>query len=385
MEASATSSAYSRTHPFPATLLENRLLSRPGSSKEIRHFVFDLQGSGLTYRAGMSLGVYASNPPAYVDELLAAGGMSGEESVTLPKALVPVAVRHALTHELHLSWPTRKLLETLQAHATDAAQKEKLAKQLAPENAEHLQKSFEDRFPVDYLREFPSARISAQQLVDSLKKLNPRLYSIASTPVVDPHRVALTVNIARCTACGCQRAGTCSTFLADRLPVGAQAGVFLTDSLLALPADDAAPVIMVGPGTGVAPFRAFLQERAAHGSPGRNWLFFGDRHHATDFLYQDEILLHQKSGLLTRLDLAWSRDSEPKVYVQDLMQKSAAELWQWLQGGAYLYICGDKQMGRGVEGVLLEILRSHGAMDETAAAEYLSQLKKAGRYQKDVY
>lgn len=378
-------SLYSRLNPFPATLLENRLLSRPGSDKEIRHFVFDISGSGMSYHVGQSLGVYATNLPAYVDELISAGGWSGSEDVMLPKALAPVTLRHALTHDLHLSWLTRKLLEHFHAHAADPAQKEKLLHMLSPTFAEQLQKSFDDRFPIDFLREFSSAKISPQQFVDSLKKLNPRLYSISSSHVIDPQRISLTVNIARCTACGCQRAGTCSTFLADRLPIGGKAPVFVADAPFGLTPDDAAPIIMVGPGTGIAPFRAFLAERAARKATGRNWLFFGDRRRAYDFLYEDEILAHQASGLLTRLDLAWSRDGAEKIYVQNLIEKSSAEIWAWLQAGAILYICGDKQMGRGVEGILTQIVRTHGQTDDTAAAEYLSMLKKTNRYQKDVY
>lgn len=376
---------YSRLNPFPATLLENRLLSGAGSNKEIRHFVFELSGSGLAYRVGQSLGIYATNCPQQVKDLLSVGGFSGQEQVLLPKATQPVTLHQALTSELHLSWVTRKLLETLHLRAQDAQQKEKLTALLSPAQAEALPAYFEHKFPEDFLRQFPSARLSAQELVDSLKKLNPRLYSIASSSAVSPTRVSLAINIARRTASGRERLGACSCFLADRLKVGEKAPVFVAEAAFGLTPQDDAPIIMIGPGTGVAPFLGFLDERAHRQAVGKNWLFFGDQQSAHDFIYRDKMEAYQASGLLTRLDLAWSRDHAHKVYVQDLVEKNAAEVWQWLQQGAYLYICGDKQMGRGVEAVLQKVIAQGLQADEVAAAQYLSDLKKAGRFQKDTY
>jgi sulfite reductase (NADPH) flavoprotein alpha-component len=391
-ENSSGASAYSRLNPFPAILVENRLLSRVGSSKEVRHIVFELNGSSLNYRVGQSLGVYATNCADEVNALLKAASFTGDEPVTLPKAEAPVSLRQALTKDLFLGGPTKKILEAFLSATIDETEKQKLQELLKIEGPENLNneeklKSFlSERFFVDLFQEFPSAKISAQTLVDCMKKLNPRLYSIASSPKVAGTKVDLTVAIVRYQTNGRARKGVCSSFLADRIKVGEKAPVFVAESPFKLTDDDNAPIIMIGPGTGIAPFRAFLQERQSRNAKGKNWLFFGDRNRSSDFLYEEELLLFQKSGLLTRLSLAWSRDQENKFYVQDLMKQNAEEIWNWLQQGAYFYVCGDaKKMAKDVDAVLHEIISTHGKLDEIQTSEYIGNLKKSSRYMKDVY
>lgn len=380
---------FSKDNPFPARLTENRLLNRPGSAKDTRHFVVDLGDSGLTYKAGDSLGVFPTNRPEIVAELLQRLHATGDELVNpaMLKLMAPIPLRDALTSRLALAGPTKKILETLAANTPDPTEKEKIAGLLAPEAKEQLTAYLADREYTDLLAEFPHARISPQVFVDHLRKLMPRLYSIASSSKVHPTQVHLTVAVVRYETNGRQRHGVCSTFLADRAAVNeTPVPVFVSLSHFAPPADGAKDVIMVGPGTGVAPFRAFMQERVATGATGRNWLFFGDQRRATDFLYEDEWLAWQQQGKLTRLDVAFSRDQAEKIYVQDRMRQNGAELWAWLQGGACFYVCGDaKRMAKDVDAALHEIIAQHGQMEPAAAVEYVKQLKKDHRYMRDVY
>lgn len=431
---STPATIYSRQNPFPAVLVENRVLSGKNSAKEVRHVSFDLSGSGMTYRVGQSLGVAPVNAAQEVAGLLQAGGFDGGAKVKLPKATQDITLQEALTTEFYLGSPTKKILEVFAAAMSDEGEKARLEKLLAPVEATTPQNSLEDqknilagesknagensggniaggnstqksssvvkeeksalekflaeRQFIDLFEEFPGVRgkVSAQTLVDSMKKLQPRLYSIASSPKIAGARVELTVGIVRYTTNGRARGGVCSTFLADRLATGKTAKVFVGESPFKLTDDDAAPVIMVGPGTGIAPFRAFLQERQARGAQGKNWLFFGDQHRASDFLYEEEFMALQKTGLLSRLELAWSRDQERKIYVQDRMRENAAALWAWLQEGAYFYVCGDaKRMAKDVDAALGEIVQTQGKMDAVQAAEFIGGLKKAGRYMRDVY
>lgn len=381
--------AFTKDRPFPAKLIENRLLNRPGSAKETRHFVVDLRGSGLVYKAGDSLGVFAANAPGEVAEVLERLGASGHELVSpvnlrLPQ---PVPLREVLADKLALAKPTRKALEVLAAKATASKEKGALAALLAPEAKETLPAWLEEREFVDLLAEFPSARLGPQEFVDLLRKLMPRLYSIASSARVHPQEVHLTVAVVRYETNGRARGGVCSTFLADRAAVGTTpVPVFVSDSHFGPPADGARDCIMIGPGTGIAPFRAFLQDRVASGATGRNWLFFGDQKRATDFLYEEEWQVYQASGALTRLDTAFSRDQAAKIYVQDRMREGAAELWAWLQRGAHLYVCGDaKRMAKDVDVALHGIAAEQGGMTPEQAVAFVKQLKKDDRYQRDVY
>ncbi len=389
MSAPDLGSAYTKDRPFPARLLENRLLNRPGSAKETRHFVVDLRGSGLAYKAGDSLGIFPANAPQEVEHVLRQLGATGREPVS-PAALrlpAPLPLREVLHDRLALSKPTRKALEVLADKAADPVEKAKLAALLAPEAKEALPAWLEEREFLDLLIEFPSARLTPQEFVDLLRKLMPRLYSIASSSLVHPEEVHLTIAVVRYQTNGRVRGGVCSTFLADRVELGSTpVPVFVSDSHFGPPVDVARDCIMIGPGTGIAPFRAFLQERVAARATGRNWLFFGDQRSATDFLYEEEWRVYQASGHLARLDTAFSRDQAAKIYVQDRMRENAAEIWAWLQRGAHFYVCGDaKRMAKDVDAALHAIVSEHGGMAPEQAAVFVKQLKKDDRYQRDVY
>lgn len=389
MSALIEGSVYSKDQPFPACITENRLLTKPGSRKETRHFVVRVAGSGLHYKVGDSLGIYPSNRESEVDELLRALGASGEEMVSpaMLKLTQPITLREALTTRLALAKPTPKLVATMAEKATATVEKAQLTGMLAPESKDVLTTFLEEREFIDLLVEFPSVRLTPQEFVDHQRRLMPRLYSIASSPKCHPTDIHLTVAIVRYTTNHRERFGVCSTFLADRVQVGTTpVPVFVSHSHFGLPDDTTKDVIMVGPGTGIAPFRAFMQERAASGATGRNWVFFGDQHRATDFLYEEEWAEWLERGQVARVDTAFSRDQARKIYVQDRIREHAAELWTWLKGGAYFYVCGDaKRMAKDVDTALLDIVAQQGGMDPVAAAEYVKQLRKDKRYQRDVY
>jgi sulfite reductase (NADPH) flavoprotein alpha-component len=389
MSTPAEPSAYSKDNPFPAHLTENRMLNQPGSAKETRHFVVSLAGSGLHYKAGDSLGVFATNRTEDVDEIIRLLGATGDEPVS-PQALklpAPLPLREVLSSRLALAGPTRKIVETLAGRATALADKSQLTGLLAPESKEVLAAFLDEREFVDLLAEFPSAKLTPQEFVDHQRKLMPRLYSIASSPRQHPTEIHLTVAVVRYRTNGRERAGVCSTFLADRARVGSTpTPVFVSHSHFGPPEDGAKDCIMVGPGTGIAPFRAFLQDRAASGATGRNWIFFGDQKKATDFLYEEEWQAYLAEGKLTRLDTAFSRDQLAKIYVQDRMRENAGEIWRWLQGGGYFFVCGDaKRMAKDVDLALHDIIAAEGKLPPAAAADFVKQLKKDKRYQRDVY
>ncbi len=388
MSESASTSAYTKDNPFPARLKENRLLNKAGSHKETRHLVVDISGSDLHYKVGDSLGVFPTNRASEVDELIQRLGVSGNEAVSpvMLKLASPISLREALTSRLALAKPTRKILETLAAKATADGDKAKLASLLAPEAKEALPLYLEDREYIDLLTEFPSAKLTPQELVDHMRKLMPRLYSIASSSKPYPHEVHLTVAIVRYETNHRSRVGVASSFLADRAAAPTPVPVFVSDSHFGVPEDKAKDIIMVGPGTGIAPFRAFMQERLATGATGRNWVFFGDQHRATDYLYEEEWTKWQADGKLAKIDLAFSRDQILKVYVQDRMRESGAELWAWIKGGGHFYVCGDaKRMAKDVDVALHDVIAQHGGLDAAGAVEYVKQMKKDKRYQRDVY
>jgi sulfite reductase (NADPH) flavoprotein alpha-component len=378
---------YNKDHPFPSRLVESRLLSGPGSEKETRHFVISIAGSGLHYKPGDSLGIFATNRATDVEEILGRLRADGSEKVQLPRSTEEISLREALTAKLSLSQPTRKVVELLAAKAIDSVERSRLEGLLASNTASELDHFLANHEFPDLLAEFPSAPVSPQELVALMRRLMPRLYSIASSPRVHGDEVHLTVAIVRYETNARKRGGVCTTFLADRVQLGETAvPVFVSHSHFGLPDARDADLIMVGPGTGIAPFRAFLQDRRATGATGRNWLFFGDQRRASDFLYAVEFEEFQRDGLLTRLDLAFSRDQAHKIYVQDRMREAGAELWAWLQKGAYFYVCGDaKRMAKDVDMELHAIAREHGRMDEAAAVAWVKQLKKDRRYMRDVY
>lgn len=380
-------SAYTKDNPLPAKLLENRVLNKDGSSKDTRHLVVDIAGSGLTYHVGDSLGIYASNRPQIVEELIELMGFTGNEPVIPQRMTAAISLREALTDKLSLAGPTKKILETFAAKTADPKEQAQLASLLAADAAEAREAFLEQREYIDLIEEFPGVKLGAQELVDHLRRLMPRLYSIASSPVLHPSQVHLTVAPVRYESNGRRRYGVCSTFLADRVtrrktPIP----VFVAESHFGLPEDSTKDIIMVGPGTGVAPFRAFTQERVATQATGRNWLFFGDQHEATDYLYADEWATLLTAGKLARVDLAFSRDQARKVYVQDRMREAAAELWSWVKGGAHFYVCGDaRRMAKDVDLALHQIISEQGGLDVAQAAEYVKLMKKEKRYQRDVY
>ncbi|MFM7242052.1 MAG: sulfite reductase flavoprotein subunit alpha, partial [Opitutia bacterium] len=373
--------AFDKNNPFPARLVDRRRLSSPASQKDTQHFSVSLAGSGLTYKCGDSLGVFPTNNPAAVAALLRAAGFTGDEAVTIPKDPAPIALREAWAKRVALNGPTYKFVQLLHDRANAAEQKEVLAARLAEADPEKKKAWLEQREFVDLFEEFPSARPSAQEVVELQRKLMPRLYSISSAPSRYPDEIHLTVAVVRYETNGRPREGVCSSYLADRARMNEpDLPIFVAESHFGLPADDNVPVIMVGPGTGVAPFRSFVMDRATRGAKGPNWLFFGDQRKEHDFLYADEWAAYLASGALTRLDTAFSRDQAAKVYVQDRMRENAPELWKWLGQGAYFYVCGDaKRMAKDVDAALHALVAEQGGMTPEAAAEWVKQLKKDGR------
>ncbi len=364
---------YSRQRPYPARLLTSQNLNAVGSAKQVHHVVFDLADSGLVYEAGDALGVYAHNCPALVTEILAALNCDGEEAVAAPDGTT-TSLRRALTEHYDLGKPTPDLLSLL-APALIGRETSSLVP-LAPHHV------------LDVLVARHDVRIAPAEFVRVLKKIQPRLYSISSSPQAHSGQVHLTVGAVRYEFHGRARKGVCSTFLADRAVAGeSRVGIFFhSNKAFRLPAAGDVPVIMVGPGTGIAPFRAFLHERKAIGARGRNWLFFGDQCAATDFLYRDELAALQKEGVLTRLDTAFSRDQAEKIYVQHRMLEQASELFAWLEAGAHFYVCGDaSRMAKDVDVALHRVIEKAGNKTAAEAVDYINALKAARRYARDVY
>ena len=383
----AMSAPYDKNNPFPARLVDRRRLSAASSQKDTQHFSVSLVGSGLTYKCGDSLGVFPANNPLTVTAVLKAAGFTGDEQVTIPKDTAPIPLLQALSKRLSLNGPTYKFAQLLHERATDAGEKARLAAAIGEVDPEKKKAWMEQREFLDLFEEHPSAQLGAQEFIELLRKLMPRLYSISSAPSKYPDEIHLTVAVVRYETNGRPREGVCSSYLSERARLNEpEVPVFVADSHFGLPADDSIPVIMVGPGTGVAPFRSFVMDRATRGAKGKNWLFFGDQRKDSDFLYADEWAAYLQSGVLTRLDLAFSRDQAAKIYVQDRMRENAAELWQWLQAGAYFYVCGDaKRMAKDVDAALHAIVAEQGGLTPEVAVDWVKQFKKDGRYQRDVY
>jgi sulfite reductase (NADPH) flavoprotein alpha-component len=378
----AAASQYHRDNPFQAELVEKRFLTQDVSSKLTLHMGFSLAGSGLSYEAGDALGVIAKNDPALVAEILESVGLSGAEIVELPK-VGPRSILDALSHDLQVTRLSRKLVDGF----AKAGNVSTLLGLLVPEQQTHLDKYIYDRGVIDLLTEYPGVIAGAQQLADLLPKLAPRLYSISSSPKAHAGEVHATVAVVRYRSHNRERGGVCSTMFADRTEIGGRLPVYIQQNKkFRLPADTDAPVIMIGPGTGIAPFRGFLHERCAVGAKGRNWLFFGERSAATDFLYREELERMSACGVLTRLDTAFSRDQAHKIYVQDRMIEFGAELYAWLEQGASVYVCGDAaRMAKDVDLALHKVIERHGGRDEEGAKEYVQELHDGKRYHRDVY
>ncbi|HEX8295145.1 MAG TPA: sulfite reductase subunit alpha [Chthoniobacteraceae bacterium] len=372
---------YNRKNPYPARLLVNRKLTGEASGKEVRHFEICLAGSGLSYEAGDALGILPSNCAEAVSEVLAALGCDGEEAVKAPDGS-EIALRAALTNQFDISRPSADLLHA----AAERSAGGELRNLLNPSRKAELKTWLWGREVIDVLHGMRT-KFTPEEVVLLLKKLQPRLYSISSSPKAHPDEVHLTVGAVRFDAHGRGRKGVCSTFLADRCAEHTPVPVFIQVSHgFRLPANTDIPIIMCGPGTGIAPFRAFLEERLATGSKGRNWLFFGDQRRATDFLYEETLEGWVSSGHLTRLDLAFSRDQPEKIYVQDRMREHGAELWAWLQEDAHFYVCGDaSRMAKDVDATLHQIAETAGGLSAEAAAAFVAKLKNEKRYQRDVY
>ncbi|MFM4859505.1 assimilatory sulfite reductase (NADPH) flavoprotein subunit [Aeromonas media] len=368
-------SQYHKENPFPARLSVNQKITGRDSTKDIRHIEINLEESGITYQPGDALGIWFDNDADLVGEVLALTGLSGDE------ATAQGPLRAALTHHFELTRLHGGFITGLADISGNAALKD-LAGDKAQVNA--LVASAQ---VVDVLKRFP-ATLTAEQLVKLLRPLTPRLYSIASAQSEVEEEVHLTVGVVRYPQeDGTVRSGGASSYLADRLAEDAEVRVFVEhNDNFRLPANPDTPVIMVGPGTGIAPFRAFMQEREAQGAEGKNWLFFGNPHFTQDFLYQVEWQRYVKSGLLSKISLAFSRDQANKIYVQDRLREAGLELYQWLEAGAHFYVCGDaNHMAKDVQEALLDVISDHGHKSREEAEEYLSELRRAKRYQRDVY
>ena len=373
---------YSRTRPCPARLVTNRRLNAAGSGKDTRHFEIALDGSGLNYEVGDALGVRPTNCPALVGEILKALGCDGEEAVK-ESGDRETSLRHALSHSFQITQPSSTFLSAVAERTDDPT----LLGLLDPTKKIELDQFLHGREIIDFLLRWPAAKFSPAEFTALLRKLQPRLYSISSSLKANPGQVHLTVAAVRYESRGRERKGVCSTFLADRAEAGTPVPVFVHSSPgFRLPTDGTRPVIMVGPGTGIAPFRAFLQERRALGAAGRNWLFFGDQRRDCDFLYREEVEALLAAGTLSRLDTAFSRDQAEKIYVQNRMLEHAREFWSWLESGAHLYVCGDaKRMAKDVDAALHQIVGTAGGRSKEQAVEYVQKLKTEKRYQRDVY
>ncbi|UUX55470.1 NADPH-dependent assimilatory sulfite reductase flavoprotein subunit [Citrobacter youngae] len=371
-------SPYTKEAPLPASLSVNQKITGRDSLKDVRHIEIDLGDSGLRYQPGDALGVWYQNDPALVKELAELLWLKGDEPVTVNGKTLPLA--EALQWHFELTVNTANIVEN---YATLTRSESLLP--LVGDKAQ-LQHYAATTPIVDMVR-FSPAQLDAQALVDLLRPLPPRLYSIASSQAEVESEVHVTVGVVRYDIEGRARAGGASSFLADRVEEEGEVRVFIEhNDNFRLPANPQTPVIMIGPGTGIAPFRAFMQQRAADGAEGKNWLFFGNPHFTEDFLYQVEWQRYVKEGVLSRIDLAWSRDQKEKIYVQDKLRQQGAELWRWINDGAHIYVCGDaNRMAKDVEQALLEVIAEFGAMDIEAADEFLSELRVERRYQRDVY
>jgi len=379
VEAAPEKPAYSKANPFPAEMLKSFNLNQEGSQKETIHAEISLEGSGLTYQPGDALGVIPENAPDLIEAFLDAAKLDARENVSFKDELsVPFGV--VLRKKLDLRTLNPSILQKY-AKACD----HKGLLEIASDKKKGVDWIW-GRDVVDLIKEYPSS-LRAGDWVHLLRPLAPRLYSIASAISAHPNEVHLTVGAVRYETHGRAKKGLCSTFIADMWKEGTTAGVYFhANKNFKLPANLDTPIIMVGPGTGIAPFRAFIEERVATGAKGENWLFFGDQRHEFDFLYQDELEAYLEKGALSRLDLAFSRDQEHKIYVQDRMRENGKELWEWLDKGAHFYVCGDaSRMAKDVHQALLDIIAEHGGMSDEEAVKYVKAMTKDRRYGRDVY
>ncbi|MDA1475858.1 assimilatory sulfite reductase (NADPH) flavoprotein subunit [Bacillus changyiensis] len=369
---------YSRKNPFQAEVLENLNLNGRGSNKETRHLELSLEGSGLTYKPGDVLGIYPENDPELVEMLLKELKWDAKEVVTVNKQGESMSLKEALTSYFEITVLTKNLIQKAAEWSNQSS---------LTGNETKIKAYLEGRDLLDFVRDFGPFNTSAQQFVSMLRKMPARLYSIASSFMAYPDEVHITIGTVRYEAHGRNRKGVCSTLCSERIQPGDTLPVYIqANQNFKLPENSDTPIVMVGPGTGVAPFRSFMQEREETGATGKSWMFFGDQHFVTDFLYQTEWQNWLKTGVLTKMDVAFSRDSAEKIYVQHRMLEHSKELFEWLEEGAVFYVCGDKKkMAKDVHHTLLEILQKEGNMSFEKAEAYLTELKQQKRYQRDVY
>jgi sulfite reductase (NADPH) flavoprotein alpha-component len=376
-------STFSRTNPFPAKVLKNINLNGTGSSKETRHIELSLEGSGLSYVPGDALGVVPENDPELVAALLEEMHWDEAAHVPINKQGETLPLKEALITYFEITLLNKKILQQSAAFTEN----KELQTLVLVENVSQLKEYCYGRDLLDMLRDFGPWKASAQEIVSLLRKMPPRLYSIASSIAAHPEEVHLTIGAVRYNSHGRDRKGVCSVLCAERVQEGDTLPVFVQPNKhFHLPESQEKDIIMVGPGTGIAPFRSFIEERAVNKATGRSWLFFGDQHAASDFLYQNELEKYQQDGVLTKLDAAFSRDKAQKVYVQHKMLEHSKELFEWLEKGAYFYVCGDKErMAKDVGDALISVIEKEGAMTLDAAEAYLKEMQQQGRYQRDVY
>lgn len=376
-------SEYSRSNPFQAEVLENLNLNGRGSERETRHIEISLEGSNLQYEPGDSLGIYPENHPRLVDELIEAMDWKPDEHVAINKNGEQRPLREALLHNYEITVLTKPLL----TQAAELTSNNKLKELLSAGREPELRSYLSGRDLLDLVQDYSLKGVAAGEFISILRKIPPRLYSISSSSKAYPDEVHLTVRAVRYETQGRHRYGVCSVQLAERVHAGEKLPIYIQHNPnFKLPEDSDTPIIMIGPGTGVAPFRAFLGEREETGAVGKTWLFYGDQHFSTDFLYQVEWQRWLKEGVLTRMDVAFSRDTDKKVYVQHRMLEQSQELYQWLQAGACVYVCGDEnKMAHDVHAALATILRQEGGLSPDEAAEYLTRMQQQKRYQRDVY
>jgi sulfite reductase (NADPH) flavoprotein alpha-component len=378
----APPSPWTRQNPFPGKLVVNQMLSTPESEKETRHFEIDLTGWRLHFQPGDSVAVYPTNDPKLADDIIHALGAKGDEIVPAAKTQKPL--RDALLRDYSITQPTPKLLKAIAERSSSAPLLKDL---LQPERKQDLENYLWGMEVIDFVADHPSAKFAPEEFIGLLNKLQPRLYSVASSLKTFPDQVHFIVDVIRYESHGRKRAGVCSSFLADRAD-GVPVPVYPSSAKhFHLPDDPNTPIVMVGPGTGVAPFRAFLQERQATGAKGKNWLFFGAQREQCDYAYREDWEKFTSEAILTRLDCAWSRDQTHKIYVQHKLLENAAEIWRWIDAeGGQFFVCGDaKRMAKDVDAALRQIVQDQGGKSVDQANEYVEKLKNDKRYKRDVY
>jgi sulfite reductase (NADPH) flavoprotein alpha-component len=377
-----STSQWTRQNPFPGKLLVNQRLSSADSEKDTRHFEIDLTDWGLSFEPGDSVAVYPTNDPALVDEIIHALGAKGDEPVTAAKTMKPL--REALLRDFSITQPTPRFLKAIVERASAAPMLKEL---LHPDRKHDLENYLWGAEVLDFILDHPSAKFTPVEFVALLTKLQPRLYSVASSLKVFPDSVHLIVDVVQYESRGRVRKGVCSTFLAERADKVSVPVYPASAKHFHMPEDQSVPLIMIGPGTGIAPFRAFLQERQARGAKGKNWLFFGAQREKCDYAYKEDWEKFTRDGLLTKLDCAWSRDQAHKIYVQNKLLENAAEIWKWIDGdGAQFFVCGDaRRMAKDVDAALRKIVQEQGGMSVENANAYVEKLKTDKRYKRDVY